>query len=457
MTWIEEDNISVERVWSDAKRILSEIGLEVANDKIAAVLQKTLPAVNGRIQVPPDLAEHYADEIRRRFSSASPSVLGDITIRAESLNVAWLDPADNRVKPMDTPAVVRNTRLIRQCEKEGSACGGIAGIPQDVPPEMQFIQGQYLNCLYNPGAGSWGLILSEAGLRYLLEISRAMGHSQWIGTQLISPLRFMGQSNDLAFAHLSQLDGIITDPMPVLGVTAPADLHAAWAQSVAENIASYSFWRICGCDRVEAPSFRLFAPNPSTMTIWFSSPRHLALLVARRKIRAFFGLSTTWAELLLVASKVPDAQAAAEKTAGMVFAQAKGFTDLEGAGGLWLDEIFSPQQLIIDIEIKNMVIAGAADIPPAFADAVEAVKEGVQSGNFLATDLTADRLHCFTWNPSLFNLRPRGAWTGDDRTILAQAARIAQEKADAYTYELSDARREKLDRIMASARREFCA
>ena len=47
-------------------------------------------------------------------------------------------------------------------------------------------------------------------------------------------------------------DGVITDPMPVLGVTAPADLHAAWAQSVAENIASYSFWRICGCERVDA-------------------------------------------------------------------------------------------------------------------------------------------------------------------------------------------------------------
>lgn len=109
--------------------------------------------------------------------------------------------------------------------------------------------------------------------------------------------------------------------------------------------------RECGVEKVLPPRFRLFVPNMSTAMCYHSSPLHIAILLAQRKIYEFSGMETSFGELLMVTSKVPDQQAAMEKIAGCLLGRTYGFTTLEGAGGLWMDEIFSPQQLILDIEI----------------------------------------------------------------------------------------------------------
>jgi len=172
-------------------------------------------------------------------------------------------------------------------------------------------------------------------------------------------------------------------------------------------------------------------------------------------VRAFFGVPVREAELLLVTAKVPDQQAAMEKMAGCLLGRAHGFALLEGAGGLWLDEIFSPQQLVIDAEIQRFVQSIAADLRPGAQDIVTVMREGTQGRGFLATDLTLDRFRDYMWRSSLFDLRARASWTGDQRTLMDKAAHVATQKAAAYSYELTGDRREALDAIMARAKREF--
>ena len=172
-------------------------------------------------------------------------------------------------------------------------------------------------------------------------------------------------------------------------------------------------------------------------------------------MRELFGLATTGAELMLVTSKAPDQQAAMEKMAGAVLGRAHAFAQLGGAGGLWLDEIFSPQQLLIDIEIKHFVEGIAADFDEPPQDIVAVMAEGVRAGGFLAADLTLDRFRAFVWESQLFDLGPRASWHGNHQTLLDKAAGIAAEEAAAYTYELTGDRRQGLDAIMARARKEF--
>jgi trimethylamine:corrinoid methyltransferase-like protein len=270
---------------------------------------------------------------------------------------------------------------------------------------------------------------------------------------MISPLRFGGASVRVAFEWLDRDPDLAIgiDPMPNLGVTAPADWHLGWAQSVAENMGSYILFREAGFEHVGLPSFRLFVPNMRVGTTYFSSPKHLAALLIRRKVREFFGLATSSAEFTLVTAKRPDAQAAAEKMAGAMLGRVYGFPYLEGAGGLWMDDLFSPVQLMVDLEICNYVNSLDVDLASPARDPLEVMERGLAGGGFLSDPLTLDAFEDFIWRPGLFDLSPRGGWTGP--LVHERAAEIARAKAAQYTYELADERREELERIMARARR----
>ena len=458
MKWIDLDRSDVGRIWDDALRILHEIGLQVTNENIAPMVAQELEVKGNRIHFPETVALRYADEIRERFGSEPSDPPERISIFSSSLNTHWLDPADGCVKPHDTQTVIRHTRLIRQLAGEGLSGGRAAGVPQDVPAEMQFLITHYIDCVYSRRPGGWGIIQSEAMMHYFLEMAEVMELPKSIGTEMISPLRFMGQSIDLALDYHDRGMTVGIDPMPILGVTAPADWHMAWAQSVAENVGSYALFRACGIRELGCPSFRLFLSNPAAAMTYFSAPQHIAALLTRRRVRQFFGLSTLSAELMLVTSKVPDSQAAMEKMAGCLLGRLFDFPYLEGAGGLWLDEIFSPQQLLIDVEIKHFVEgikADFADFNETPQDIISVMEEGVRAGGFLAHDLSLDRFREFAWESRLFDLRPRAAWDGTPQSLLAKAARIAEEKIDAYEYELTGDRRRALDEIVARAKREF--
>lgn len=117
-----------------------------------------------------------------------------------------------------------------------------------------------------------------------------------------------------------------------------------------------------------------------------------------------------------------------------------------------MDEVFSPQQLMIDVEIADFVEhVEPGPLPPGRDDPVELIRRGVEAGGFLDDDITLDVYERFLWRPRLFDLGPRAAWTG--RTVLDKAARLVEDKLAGYDYDLSDDRRSALDGIMARARK----
>ncbi len=456
MDSVSVDRLDVDRIWSGALKVLGEVGLEIGGSVISQALAGKSLRRDGRVRIPAKMAESYADEIRQRFGEdTSASAVTRPKIYNLPLNPYWLDPADGHIKPNDTETVIRNTRLVRQLAAEELVGGSVAGVPSDAPAEMQFLMVNYIDCITNPTPGSWSLMHSRRSMEYIFEVADVMGLSKSIYAEPISPLKFGGQSVDLAVEFGRKGLWIGVDPMPVLGVTAPGDWHMAWSQSVAENLGAYVIFRECGIEGVQPPSFRLFPPNPSACTPYFSSPRHIMALLMRRKVREFFGLSTNGGELMLVASKAPDQQAAIEKTAGCVLGKVHGFAHLEGAGMLWMDEIFSPQQFMIDIEITHFVESVGCNLTEPEADIVSVMEQGLESGGFLSSDLALDRFREFAWESSLFDLSPRGSWKGDSQSFLDHAAQLAQAKTAAYTYELTDHRREALDAIIARARAEF--
>jgi len=445
----------VEAVWDGACRILEQVGLEVATGKALARPARELPVRGGRVCFPREMIEHYAGEIRQKAARCAPAPRSSVTMCNSAVCHHYLHPITGETRPYDTETLIRHTRLACRLGDEGLLLGRATGYPLDVPPRMQFLTSYFVECCHSRSPASHCLITDEVAMKYMMEIAAVMGHAQMIGVEPISPLKFAGASVDIAVAH-GRADLIIgVDAMPIMGITAPLDWHAAWAQSVAECLGTYALLRLCGCERIEPPSFRLFMPNMATAKIYLSSPRHIFALLTRRKVREFFALATDSSELMLVSGAAPDHQAAVEKAAGCLLSKLFGFYVVEGAGNLRIDEVFSPQQLLIDLEICNFVNSIGAEFGRAGQDLVETVREGVARGNFLDTSLTLDHFGEFFWRPVLFDLSAQA--TRNAKGLLAKAAEWAERKTAEHDYQLEGDKRRQLERIMAEARQALAA
>ena len=449
----ELKGFDVQRVWEGAVEILGKIGFKIENPKIIRRLEVQLPVKNGWVRFPRELLEVYAQEIRDRAGDV-PALPGDkIVIFNSPFNNRYIDPETNQDKPYDCKAIAEHTKLACQLTQEGLMAGRVTGYPCDVPPRMQLLMLTYVDCIYNTAPRAHCTLNEPAQLKYVCEIAELFGLKRGLDTELISPLKFIGGSIDTAFEYIDQDISVSIGPMPILGVTAPMDWHMGFAQTVAENLGSYIIFRLAGFEKVGLPPFRLFVPNMQTAMIYFSSPKHIMALLARRKVCEFFGLSAQFAELLLVTAKRPGCQAAAEKMAGCLLGKMFGFKRLAGAGGLWLDVIFSPVQLMIDVEICNYVNSIEADFAYQQLDLIEVMEAGLAAGGFLDADMTLSNFNRFIWRPKLFDLSPRASWTG---TAMCQKARgLAEAKTAEYDYELTGQKREQLERIMARARAEL--
>ncbi len=448
-SFVDLSCFDVDRVWADAKKLLGTVGLHVDHPRLLSSAEKSLVLDGSRVKIPETVCDEMLASLRSR-SSISFEDKTVVDIFNNGVHFRYLDPQTDEEKPWTVSALTEHFKFILQLGVEGTFRGGLPGYPVDVSGPLQFLTSYYLNCLYNPHPGSQGLCADLRPAEYCIEISELMGEKHGFCVEPISPMNLTGGSVDVALQLYRPGMWVGVDPMPVMGVTAPLDWHAAWAQSVAENIGACILFKACGIDDC-GPSFRLFLPNFANGLAYFASPLHLAGLLTRRKVREFFGMTVDSGELMLASSHRPDQQAAAEKMAGCLAGALHGIKYLEGAGALNIDVVFSARQLMIDLEIRDFVRSMAVSVEPGAVDAVSEVLNGIQSGSFLDSDLTLSQYGSYFWKPKLFEIGMPSAASLWER---AQSAHV-KERADSYAYELQDERREELKRIMARARAEL--
>jgi len=433
-----------QRVHKDAVRILCEMGFKVPDEKIRDQLGQRLTVKGERVFFGEEIVEEFTREIRTAEVRLSKLEDGKLIIFPSGWSPYFVDPETLEIKPYDTKTLSDFAKLVCSLTDDGVVAGGVPGFPLDVPSQLQFITQYYINCLYNTKPSAPGTAYTPEIMEFLIEMAEVMGHQIGVGVQPISPLTLAGSSVEVAIEFSHRDVEIWLDPMPMMGISAPLDWYAAWAQAVAENLGSYIMLRILGLKKIGL-SLRLFPASMLSGMIFFGSPQYLTSLLTRKKVREFYNLSSPGAESMLTLAKLPDPQAAAEKGIQMALAAMAGFRTFEGAGTLAIDEVFSPQQLMIDIEIKNYVENILKELSGEMStseDMIQLVREGLE-GSFLSAGTTFDRWRSFYWLPSLFDQTSRAKWEGNKRKILDRAWESAQERISKYEYELEgDKRRE---------------
>jgi trimethylamine:corrinoid methyltransferase-like protein len=152
--------------------------------------------------------------------------------------------------------------------------------------------------------------------------------------------------------------------------------------------------------------------------------------------------------------KRPDPQATLERAASALWQALLGVRHFGAVGQLSTDEVFSPQQAVLDREILGYVerVVRGIDLGPPEVDPVELIGAGVREGSFLGVMDTVTRFRDFYHFPDIFrHWTVRGWRTAGQPSILTEAWTRAQEEITSSRFHLADGQARAVKNLSAKA------
>jgi trimethylamine---corrinoid protein Co-methyltransferase len=448
------------RVHALALRILDDIGVEVPDAGTRGALERCgFRTAGSRVLVDPAVAEGYVEDMRNWLApGASPddvgSAPGPLTLTVSSYALQLHDLESDTVVPMTTPRLTEMCKLVDSLAEEG-VVNAPPGIPTEIHPDLQPLA-QYRIAATTARQGASPVDPTSAvTVNHLLDMAEVMGQPiTSLPIYIPTPLRFGGDSLEVVLACLDRLDEIRISSMPSTGASAPMQPFGALALAAAEVLGGAVLAHALTGKRATF-GIGLFPFDLRSGAMVFGAPESMLFQLLCQDLNTFYGWGWHPApNNIHVMAKRPDAQAAAEKAAIMALGASLGARRFDCAGALSLDEIFSPEQLVLDCEIRDWtaraiegITLGAGDVD----DWLGEIRAGIQHG-FMALDSTLDHYKEQMWYPKRFERRAIGPWHSEGQPHLS--ARLHDEvrrRIARHSFELHADRRRDLDRIYRAA------
>jgi trimethylamine:corrinoid methyltransferase-like protein len=423
-----------------------------------------------RVLFPEAMVEGFIEELVRRnraaemAASAAADGAGqtaeqEIRLWVSTYALYVHDLETGRLEPYTSERLVEMCKLVDSLAEEGVS-GSVPGIPLDVAPAMQPLAQYRMAALYSRQGGRPVDPTSVETIDYLLDMAEVMEQPvRSLPVYVPSPLRFGGESLEIALRCAERLEGITVGSMPATGTSAPIQPFGALAQNAAEAIGgAIAVGMLSGLPT----NFTLdiFPADLRAGSMVFGSPENMLYQMLAGDLRAFYHLGQVGEGPgnIHVMAKLPGSQAAAEKMAILMLGAALGVRDFGSAGTLSLDEVFSPEQLLVDVEMRDQVqraVQGTWLGEEAVEDWIQEMRQGAERG-FLRSDSTLDHYRTATWYPKRFERRSVGAWMREGQVGLGEKLRgEVRRRIAGHTYKLEAGKRREIERIYAAAERKF--
>jgi trimethylamine--corrinoid protein Co-methyltransferase len=270
---------------------------------------------------------------------------------------------------------------------------------------------------------------------------------------MVSPLRLQGDSLERVLHFWDELSSISVSSMPMIGVSLPIFFPDAFVLAMAEVIGGYTILKLMGAANV---SFSVNA-HPFDMkytALTFASPEHNLCDLTQMEINRFYGISHPGSRSLRTMAKRPGIQAAAEKSASAVIGALAGSRSFSSGGVMALDELFSPEQLVIDCEIIAYVkrfIEGYEF--SGLRLSIHDIREMSIRGNFLEHESTLTHYRDTYWMPQLFEHTMLRQWFEMGEPDLRHRAQaIVHEMIQKHDYRLDESKQKQLNEIYEHAK-----
>ncbi len=457
----------LERMEEAMMLILEDVGIAVLYDDLLTKLSsRGFPVKGNRVIVERKLVREFLKTEREsngnKFSEEPQAVEINnprITLSVSGYPQQVHDIETDTIVPFTTERLIEATKLVDVLASKGIVSRP-PGCPVDVPPELQPIMQYWIGAVYSRHGRSPVDPKSLESFFYVMEMADALGNPRrHLPVYVFSPLTLGGESLRCVLAFKEKLSSVSVSDMPSVGCTAPINIGDAAALSAAEVIGASILVR----EIIDVPvnwHLRLCSIDLHSLAMVLGSPEDFLLQLANSEINGYFH-GTSWNPALGYVhtnAKLPGAQACAEKSSIMTAGALLGARRFGVAGTLSLDEVFSPEQLLYDIEIKDHVqrivtgIDGNCDPKRCLRD----VREAIERRSFVGLDTTLREYRNVYWFPKLFERQFLAAWQGEGSVnIRERTHEMIRELAGQHDYELDPELRGELDKILARAKADL--
>ncbi len=408
----------LQKIDKTALDILDQIGVMIPHAPMRELLQgRPGITVNG------DIVRYEPAVVKDQIKGIQGCGGYDTHIIAGAYSPNFLDPSTDQVRP---PTVQDLITSIRQADAFGiGVCAPV--VPKDISGPRQELAMErltYENARFAYGAGQ---ATHPATAEASLEMSHAAGRPHGLELWVNSPLKLDGKGLDILWQLRHRKPKVRVCSVPIRGMSTPVFEAAALAQNVAECFAGITTLRLLNLAaeisyRIDA--FTIFTVDMQSGNVILSGPDCLRLALWTTQIAKRHGIPVPAGKTLLTSAKRPGIQAGAEKASQTLALAMAGADVFMAAGSLSADEIFSPLQMIVDLELMSFVDAVLA--PLEFNDdqlGVDILKEVGPGGIFLDHETTAQHSHHAIWNSKLFSRNSLFSWMSEGSPSLQDRAR----------------------------------
>jgi trimethylamine:corrinoid methyltransferase-like protein len=444
----------MERVLEDALRVLAEIGVECRQPVMVERLAARFGSyADHRVRFDPKRVRAHLEATRgRALQDAAGANDEEFSLGGCWAGINYCDPETGAIRPARSDECAQMCRLWDARD----IAGVVPVVPGDVPPEIQALAAERIALKNSRHLGGCLPTLDAEEVRYLMEMNRVAGRRYVLAEQVcISPLRFNDQGIELALAFVNNPDVQVSLAgfIPMAGASCPLDPRSAIVQIVAEELA-----HSMASDALGVPhhgfGLRLDPFDFQYALIVFGSPEWCLYRTLVIQMAAFLnGGQPVRGGSFRSMAKQPDEQAACERTASVLWQAMLGARHFGAVGQLSVDEVFSPQQAVIDREILAYVARLVRGMEVRRdVDSVALIREGVAQGSFSGVPDTVERFRDFCSFPDLFRHWNVERWRANkEPSILGEAWVRAKEEIARSTHRLQPDQEAKIDAIYSKA------
>jgi trimethylamine:corrinoid methyltransferase-like protein len=457
----------MEQIRAGAVSILNEIGVKVGRPHLVERLARLGFRTHGNfVRVEPAMARAKMESQKPEGPAgpegptepAPPAPLPKHTLTTYTSAYSHMyENLDGTFAPITTAGNLAMGVFVANTAKLwpnlGVAC---PGHPTDVPPDAQFLRQAVNGFLCREGF----VPMEPVSLKttdFYFALCETMGCPvRGLPIYVASPLNISGESFDIALEYHQRLKDVYFCSMPSLGANTPLNLVAAYAQTAAESIGgAVLFEALTGVRAYYGTN--LFTFDFRDMAMPFGTPEKLLLEWTNTEVAArlpggeYLGQFATD-----IHTNAPRCgiQACAEKASLATAGALLGAVSFGCSGTLAMDELFSPVQLLLDLEILQHAEKIAQGMPKEDfdGDLLEEVRQGLQSGYIMA-DRTLDNLDRYVWPARFFNRKTFGTYLAQPfKTEVEKAADLAADLLKAPpSWHLDDLRAKEVEGIFAAA------
>lgn len=451
----------MEEIITTAFDILAEVGITVTNeDAIAGLTRLNYKQKNGRFIIERTEAGKFLEYQRKNKQNLLSHIdkcqsRKGLTGTIESYSGFYEDYKTGQIIKYDTEALVKQTIFVEKCSREYGFMPTVPGCASDVNPILESLHKYKIAAQYCHDGGPIEPT-SDVSAKYMFEMADVIGQEMTrLPVYPVSPLNLGGDSFDILLKYKDKLKSTYVFSMSGMGVTSPMSISMSFALCLAEVLGSALFVHELTKLPVDMRP-NIFPFDLHALAFAFGSPEKfqyelMAEDFTAQLLDAPLNYHSTNIHTMAVCSGV---QATTEKMTLMTAGALYGATHFYCIGTLALDEVFSPNQMLLDLEgmriVEKMLNKPTLEkIPEDFASYVA---KHIDSG-FMASDLTLENYKEYLWYPQLYNRKPLQKWLdmGARETAELVKSKINEINSREPGFILDDAKVSKLDELYTRA------